>query len=395
MEVKKVKFINPNEYGSLLYGEEENEAILNVMKERRIFRYSRTKYPYTEWFENEICKKFKTKYCLGVINGTAGLITALKAINIGANDKVLVSSYTYIATALAVKLSGGIPIPLNIDLKTGVDLEDLKTKIDNSCKAVIVTHLQGRCFDLSSVKEFLKSKGIYLIEDACQGFAANCNGVYSGTFGDIGVYSFQQFKQISSGEGGAIVTNNKEIYDRARNYTDMGSVRDRFPNWNSENCLLGQNYRMSNITGAILFEQLKKLDYMIEKQQASRICILQQVNEKVKIKNYINSVCPNGDTGMNIIIQINKEYNIEDVMKNIKEKYNVELRKMWNGLYFENELFKKEHLTDKDFRIRDCSFTKDIISQMLVISIPPILTKNNENTIAKVLIDLKNDNIIE
>ena len=98
---------------------------------------------------------------------------------------------------------------------------------------------------------------------------------------------------------------------------------------------------------------------------------------------------------MNIIIQINKEYNIEDVMKNIKEKYNVELRKMWNGLYFENELFKKEHLTDKDFKIRDCSFTKDIISQMLVISIPPILTKNNENTIAKVLIDLKNDNIIE
>lgn len=395
MEVKKIKVINPNEYGSLLYGEEENEAILNVMKEKRIFRYSRTKYPYTEWFENGLCEKLKTKYCLGVINGTAGLITALKAINIEENDKILVSSYTYIATALAVKLSGGIPIPLNIDLKTGVDLEDLKSKMDSSCKAVIVTHLQGRCFDLSQLKEFLDSKGVYLIEDACQGFASSCNGIYSGTFGDIGVYSFQQFKQISSGEGGAIVTNNKEIYDKARNYTDMGSVRDRFPNWNSENCLLGQNYRMSNLTGAILFEQLKKLDYMIEKQQTSRKYILKKVSDEVKIENYINSVCPNEDTGMNIIILVNREYKIEDIIKNVKEKYNVEMRKMWNGLYFENELFKREHLTDKDFKIKDCSFTKHIISQMLVISIPPNLTKFNENTIVKMLIDLKKNNIIE
>lgn len=395
MEEKRIKVINPNEYGSLLYGNEENIAIQNVMRERRIFRYSRTKYPYAEWFENELCKKIKTKYCLGVINGTAGLITALKAINIGPDDKVLVSSYTYIATALAVKLSGGVPIPLNIDLKTGINLEDLKSKIDNSCKAVIVTHLQGRCFDLSTIKEYLKNKGIYLIEDACQGFASNCNEVYAGTFGDIGVYSFQQFKQISSGEGGAIVTNSKEIYDKARNYTDMGSVRDRFPNWNSENCLLGQNYRMSNLTGAILFEQLKKLDYMIEKQQTSRKYIFQQVNKKVKIENFINSSYPSGDTGMNIILLINKDYRIDDVIKNIKEKYNVEMRKMWSGLYFENDLFKREHLTDKDFRIKDCSFTKNIISQMLVISIPPTLTKNDENIIVEALIDLKNNNIIE
>ena len=395
MEEKRIKVINPNEYGSLLYGNEENIAIQNVMRERRIFRYSRTKYPYAEWFENELCKKIKTKYCLGVINGTAGLITALKAINIGPDDKVLVSSYTYIATALAVKLSGGVPIPLNIDLKTGINLEDLKSKIDNSCKAVIVTHLQGRCFDLSTIKEYLKNKGIYLIEDACQGFASNCNEVYAGTFGDIGVYSFQQFKQISSGEGGAIVTNSKEIYDKARNYTDMGSVRDRFPNWNSENCLLGQNYRMSNLTGAILFEQLKKLDYMIEKQQTSRKYIFQQVNKKVKIENFINSSYPSGDTGMNIILLINKDYRIDDVIKNIKEKYNVEMRKMWSGLYFENDLFKREHLTDKDFRIKDCSFTKNIISQMLVISIPPTLTKNEENIIVEALIDLKNNNIIE
>lgn len=395
MENKKIKVINPNEYGSLLYGEEENEALLNVMKERRIFRYSRTKYSYVEWFENELSKKVNCKYSLGVINGTAGLVTALKAIDIKDNDKVLVSSYTYIATALAVKLSGGIPIPLNIDFKYGINLEDLKSKIDDSCKAVIVTHLQGRCFDLSKIKDFLKDKKIYLIEDACQGFASNCNNMYAGTFGNIGIYSFQQFKQISSGEGGAIVTDDKDIYERARNYTDMGSVRDRFPNWNSENCLFGQNYRMSNLTGAILFEQLKKLDYMIEKQQNSRNNILNLVNKKVEIKNYINSICPSGDTGMNIIININKNYKVEEIIETVKEKYNVELRKMWNGLYFENELFKREHLTDEDFSIPNCNITKKFISQMLAMSIPPTLTKNDEITMANVLIELKNKNIIE
>ncbi len=395
MENRKIKVVNPNEYGSLLYGDEESKAVLNVMKERRIFRYSRTKYPYVEWFENELSRKVKCKYTLGVVNGTAGLITALKAINIKDNDKVLVSSYTYIATALAVKLSGGIPIPLNIDFQYGVNLEDLKSKIDNSCRAVIVTHLQGRCFDLIKVKEILKNKKIYLIEDACQAFASNCNNTYAGTFGDVGIYSFQQFKQISSGEGGALVTNDKDIYVRARNYTDMGSVRDRFPNWNSDNCLLGQNYRMNNIIGAILFEQLKKLDYMIGKQQKSRKNILNIVNKKVKIKNYINSVLPSGDTGMNIIITINKNYKVEDVIEDIKGKYNVELRKMWNGLYFENELFKREHLTDKDFDIQDCNITKEDISHMLVMSVPPTLIKSDEITMANVLIELKNKNIIE
>ena len=395
MENKTIKVINPNEYGSLLYGKEEENALLNVMQSRRIFRYSKTIYPYVEWFENELSKKIKCNYSLGVVNGTAGLITALKAINIKKDDKVLISSYTYIATALAVKLSGGIPVPLNIDFKYGIDLEDLKSKLDNSCKAVIVTHLQGRCFDLNKVKKTLKDKKIYLIEDACQGFAANCNNIYAGTFGDIGVYSFQQFKQISSGEGGAIVTNDKSIYERARNYTDMGSVRNRFPSWNSDECLFGQNYRMNNLTGGILFEQLKKLDYMIEKQQKSRETILNLVNKKIKIKNYINSSYPNGDTGMNIIIIINKNYKVEKIIEKIKEKYNVELRKMWNGLYFDNELFKKENLTDKDFIIPNCDVTKKVISQMLVMSVPPILTRENEKIMASVLIELKNKDVIE
>lgn len=388
MENVKNKVINPNEYGSLLYDEKEEKAILNVIKARRIFRYSKTDYPYVNMFEESLAKKVNSKYCLGVINGTAGLVTALKAINIKPNDKVLVSSYTYIATALAVKLVGAIPIPLDIDLRYGVDIDDLKEELDTSCKAVIVTHLQGRCFDLSKVKSILEKNNTYLIEDACQGFASNYNEKYAGTYGDIGVYSFQQFKQISSGEGGAIVTNNAEFYERARNYTDMGAIRDRFPNWDGETCLFGENYRMNNLIGGILYEQMKKLDYMIEKQQNSRKEIMKKLS-KYNINSIVYSEDPDGDTGMNIVLLVNEENERETIIKYIKDKYNVELRKMWSSLYFDNKLFEDNKLTDKELKKELCKKTKDLISKMLVISVPPILSENDENIIVDAIVDLR------
>ncbi len=393
METYQNRVINPNEYGSLLFDNKEEIAVKNVIKSRKIFRYSKTEYPYTMQFEKQITDKMNIKYCLGVINGTAGLITALNAINIKPKDRILVSSYTYIATALAVKLVGAIPIPMNIDFNNGIDLDDLDKEIDKGCKAVIVTHLQGRCFDLSKIRDKLRKKGIFLIEDACQGFSAKCNEVYAGTYGDIGIYSFQQFKQISSGEGGAIVTNNKEIYERARNYTDMGAVRDRFPNWDSNTCLFGQNYRINNITSAILYEQMKKLDYMHKKQKNSRKNILKKI-EIYKISSILYSKDSNGDTGMNIIFFANDEKKIKDIIENTKNKYNVEVRKMWNGLYFDNKLFKDNKLTDKDLKENSCEKTKNIVSKMLVISIPPILSENEENTIANAIVDLKVNNYI-
>lgn len=233
-----------------------------------------------------------------------------------------------------------------------------------------------------------------MIEDACQGFASNCNNIYAGTYGDIGVYSFQQFKQISAGEGGAIVTNNEELYERARNYTDMGSIRDRFPSWNSDRCLIGQNYRMNNLTGGILYEQMKKLDNMIIKQKKSRKNILNIVKKYVVLENnIIYSEDHEGDTGMNILVKVNANLNIHELIEDIKTKYNVEIRNMWNGLYFDNELFKNQKLADINFEGTNCDKTRDIVSKLFAVSIPPILTEENEENIAKALIYFIRNNI--
>ena len=379
-----MSYINPNEYGSLYFDNKEENAVLNVLKNEKIFRYASDKVSTTDKFEEMLKKKVNCKYALGVTNGTSGLITALIGCDVKAGDRVLVSSYTFLATALAVKCLEAIPVPLNIDLQNGFDLQDLEEELKKGCKAVIVVQLQGRCFDLSKVKCLLEKYNVKLIEDSCQAFGAKIKDEYAGTIGDVGVYSFQQFKQVSCGEGGAVVTNNKTIYQKMRNYTDMGAERDLFPNWNGNGVLFGQNYRMNNIMAAILCEQLKKVDDIILKQQKSRNYIL----SKVKLNNLINSVDPNGDTGMNILLLLNSKEEFNNV-KEIGDKQNIEVRRMWNGLYFENELFKRNKLTDVDLKNNSCSKSKELVDRLAVISIPPILNKEDCNKIIDFLNEIK------
>lgn len=379
-----MSYINPNEYGSLYFDNKEENAVLNVLKNEKIFRYASDKVSTTDKFEEMLKKKVNCKYALGVTNGTSGLITALIGCDVKAGDRVLVSSYTFLATALAVKCLEAIPVPLNIDLQNGFDLQDLQEELKKGCKAVIVVQLQGRCFDLSKVKCLLEKYNVKLIEDSCQAFGAKIKDEYAGTIGDVGVYSFQQFKQVSCGEGGAVVTNNKTIYQKMRNYTDMGAERNLFPNWNGNDVLFGQNYRTNNIMAAILCEQLKKVDNIILKQQKSRNYIL----SKVKLNNLINSVDPNGDTGMNILLLLNSKEEFNNV-KEIGDKQNIEVRRMWNGLYFENELFKRNKLTDVDLKNNSCSKSKEIVDRLAVISIPPILNKEDCNKIIDFLNEIK------
>ncbi len=379
-----MSYINPNEYGSLYFDNKEENAVLNVLKNEKIFRYASDKVSTTDKFEEMLKKKVNCKYALGVTNGTSGLITALIGCDVKAGDRVLVSSYTFLATALAVKCLEAIPVPLNIDLQNGFDLQDLQEELKKGCKAVIVVQLQGRCFDLSKVKCLLEKYNVKLIEDSCQAFGAKIKDEYAGTIGDVGVYSFQQFKQVSCGEGGAVVTNNKTIYQKMRNYTDMGAERNLFPNWNGNDVLFGQNYRTNNIMAAILCEQLKKVDNIILKQQKSRNYIL----SKVKLNNLINSVDPNGDTGMNILLLLNSKEEFNNV-KEIGDKQNIEVRRMWNGLYFENELFKRNKLTDVDLKNNSCSKSKELVDRLAVISIPPILNKEDCNKIIDFLNEIK------
>ena len=259
--------INPNEFGGLLYNTKESNAVKKVLLHGKGFRYAILEKSECDIFEERINKLFKTKYSLCVNNGTSGLKVALKAIGIKKNDRVLVSSYTFISSATSVLNMGAIPIPMNFSMDTGIELTDLERELKKGAKAVIIVHLQGRTFDIEELVKLAHKYNAYVIEDACQAFGSKYKDKYAGTFGDVGVFSFQQNKQITSSEGGMLVTNNKTIKEISRNFHDMGSVRVEYPSWEEKGALIGDNYRMSNIQAAILNVQLDRLPAMIKKQK--------------------------------------------------------------------------------------------------------------------------------
>lgn len=385
--------INPNEYGSLLYDDKEKEYVNNVITQRRIFRYSKCQFPYTSMCEEKIKNLVGMNYCIMTTNGTSGLKAALIGAGVQSNDRVIISSYTFLATALAVISLGAIPIPIDIDLNHGLNLQQLKEEIKKGCKAIIAVHFQGRTFDLTKVCEIADNNSIVLIEDACQAFASKLHNKYAGTFGKAGVYSFQQFKQISCGEGGCVVTNDINLYNKIRNYTDMGSIRERFPSWNSHEALFGENYRMNNLNAAVLYAQLEKLDMMLLRQAKSRNNIMKLLNSK-HIKNILNSSNPSGDTSMNIVFLLNNAEQKNMVISMAKEK-NIELRNMWSSLYYNNDLFIRNNLNSLALRQKECIYTKELTDRMLVVSVPPCLTDQDEKTIAELFIELKTKKIIE
>lgn len=123
------EIINPNEYGGLLFDDKEAKAAVDVILHKKIFRYALKEKSKTDLFEKSICEKFGKKYALGINSGTSALKVALKAIGIKQNDRVLVSSYTFLASATSVLALGGIPVPLEFDLEYGVNLQDLENEI--------------------------------------------------------------------------------------------------------------------------------------------------------------------------------------------------------------------------------------------------------------------------
>ena len=373
--------INPNEFGGLLYNNLEVNAVKRILLNIKIFRYATGEKSECDIFEERINKMLGCKYSLGVNSGTSGLKVALTAIGIKKNDRVLVSSYTFISSATSVLNLGAVPIPMNFSFDTGIDLRDLENELKKGAKAIIVVHLQGRTFDLSEVIRLAKKYKAYVIEDSCQSFGSKFNGKYAGTFGDVGVFSFQQNKQITSGEGGMIVTNNKKIYEIARNYHDMGSVRDEYPSWEKKGALVGDNYRMTNIQAAILNVQLDKFSNML----SSQIKIYSFLTKNLDSKHVVLPNDIDGFTGQNIIFYI-KDLDLINKIFNKAQMMNIEVRRIWNMPYDQRKVFKDLKLNDSNLKGIKNYESNNISKYLISISIPPIVN-NKEKIIMKKFIN--------
>jgi len=247
-----------------VWGEEEKQALLRVLESRKWGRHVGKE---VEEFEAQFARFNGVRYGVAVANGTCALEIALKACGIKGGDEVIIPPYTFVATATSVLVLNALPVFVDIHPDTLlIDPERIKEAITERTRAIIPVHIGGNVCNMDEILEIAKEYNLKVIEDACQAHGAEWRGKKAGTLGDAGCFSFQLGKNMTSGEGGMVLTNDKEIAEKAWALHTCG--RRRLGDW-YEHIYLGWNYRMTEFQGAILKEQLKRLPSHLSKRKVN------------------------------------------------------------------------------------------------------------------------------
>jgi len=230
--------------------------VLKALKENRISSTG----GYVEQFEEEFAKKIGSKYCVAVNSGGSALFLALWALGIRAGDEVIIPTFTMIATANAVDQCGAKPVLVDADWDTcNIDVKKIEKKITSKTKAILPVHIYGHPCEMDVIMRLAKKHNLFVVEDCAEAHGAEFRGKKVGTFGDIGCWSFYANKIITTGEGGAITTNNaslaKEIRQLKAYY--FSPVR------HFDHQKIGWNYRMSSLEAAYGLGQLERMEELI------------------------------------------------------------------------------------------------------------------------------------
>jgi 8-amino-3,8-dideoxy-alpha-D-manno-octulosonate transaminase len=293
--------------GASVYGEEEKRAVLEVLDRKSPYRYYGPDVAgKVKEFETLFSQKIGNKYSLGVTSGTAALVVALKAAGIGPGDKVIVPACTFVASAGAVIIAGAVPVFADIDDSMNIDPDKIGECVDEYTKAVLPVPILGNPCEMDRIMEVAKKHNLIVIEDVAQSCGSKYKGKYSGSFGHINCFSLQLNKIITTGDGGAVSTNDEKLYERAVRYHDQGMFREKegFLASNAEDDIfVGQNYRMSEVTGAIALEQLKKLDYITDYMRKIKYMIKNEIKDIDGIK--FRRICDEeGDAGSTLFMML-------------------------------------------------------------------------------------------
>ncbi len=236
-------------------------------------------------FEKKFAQKFKSKYALAVSSGTAALRVALASLGIGKNDEVITQSFTFVATVEAIVESGAKPVCTEIDNTLNMCPVDLLKKISKKTKAIILVHMLGSPGNITKIKKICKRKKIFIIEDTAWGIGGIYNNKFLGTLGDIGTFSFDFAKTITTGEGGMLLFKKKQHFLKAKAWHDHGHENNpKVPRWEDTRSSSGFNYRMTELQGAVGISQLKKFDSIFNKHKKNKNIILNKLKKFKEIR---------------------------------------------------------------------------------------------------------------
>jgi 8-amino-3,8-dideoxy-alpha-D-manno-octulosonate transaminase len=271
--------------GFEVIGKEEFAEIKHLFEASKIlfrhsFDYLRNDIYKVKEFEEAFAKRMKVPCALGVTSGTAALRVALAALDIKKDDEVITQSFTFVATVEAIIESRALPVITEIDETLNMDPVDLEQNITEKTKAIIVVHMLGVPARLEEIKEIADQHDIPIIEDTAWGCGGYYDDIPLGTYGDIGTYSFDFAKTMTTGEGGMVVFKDKNLYEKAAAWHDHGHENNPdLPRWEDSRSSSGFNYRMNEMQGAVGLAQLKKLDYVVEEQRKNADLIQESISD--------------------------------------------------------------------------------------------------------------------
>jgi len=336
--------------GFELIGKEEQDAVNEVFdKGGVLYRYGwdeKRQHIYrVDDFEKAFADKFGAKYALGVTSGSAALKVTLEALGVKSGDEVITQSHTFIATVEAILEVGAKPVITEINETLNMDPQDLKRKITEKTKVIIPVHMSGVASEYN----------ISVLEDNAQACGGEYNGVKLGAMGDVGIFSFDFGKVMTTGEGGMIITDNESIFKKAREYSDHGhELNPNFPRGEDTRSRSGFNYKMMELQGAIGLAQLKKLDYVIERQRENKAKIKEGIghNPEIKFREIPN---PEGEIGDTLIFFLENREKTKNFIrmwsekgfgtKNLPDAINWHFAGTWDHIFSQYDEYKGKDMT--------------------------------------------------
>ena len=316
--------IDPGFVGPQFFDAHEREALADVIESGSPFRFWGPGRPdKVRRFEEAFAARMGTRYALGVTSGTAALDCAVAALGIGPGDEVILPAYTWWSDYTCVVHAGALPVFADMDRTLNLDPADFARRITSRTKAVIVVHLLGGPADLAPVLAAARQHGIAVIEDCAQCVGGSHHGAPLGSLGDIGIYSFQINKMMTTGEGGALVTNEPKLFERAVRFHDMGNLHSLFQQQLGgpvEGHFPGENFRMSELTGAVAGAQLPKLTAMIGELRKHAGAIRDGLCDLPGIR-LRRQPDPAGDIGYAVYFEVNNRTQRDQCIAALRKQY--------------------------------------------------------------------------
>jgi len=374
--------------GFEVVGKEEQEAVNEIFTKSNgvVFAHGfdalRDNIFRVRDFEKEVATKVGSTYAQAVSSGSTALKVALKAMGVKVGDEVITQSFTFVATVEAILEVGATPVIVDIDKTLNMSPQAFKDAITDKTKVVIPVHMLGVTAQMDEIVSIAKENNILVLEDTAQGLGGKFDGKALGTIGDVGTYSFDGGKTVICGEGGMVVTNDKEIFVTARAYHDHGHEYSTTKGRGVEDALCtGFNYRMSELQGAFALAQFKKLDYILESQKANQ----KKLKDAIADIGFEFRTIPDidGDIGDSIVFYLDSKEDARKFAKkmakeglgtkNLPDAIKWHFAKYWQHMFREYNFYNdgKDHWEKSD----------DILSRSIAI---PVMVKMSDKEIENI-----------